>query len=91
MIRNFEYPEEARLQTAYDNACARVQQWITGERRLLLQGTCVEYLTEEGLMEFIAADEDKPRDFADADRALGELRAYRETKRDERHAESNRD
>ena len=73
-------PEEARLQTAYDNARARVQKWITGERRQLLQGRDVEYLSEEGVMEFIAADEDKPRDFADADRALRELRAYRATK-----------
>ena len=73
-------PEEARLQTAYDSARARVEEWITGPRRLLLQGTRVEYLTEQSLMEFIAADEDKPRDIADADRALGELRAYRATK-----------
>jgi len=73
-------PEEARLQTAYDSARVRVEEWITGQRRLLLQGTRVEYLTEQSLMEFIAADQDKPRDFADADRALGELRAYRATK-----------
>lgn len=73
-------PEEARLQAAYDNARARVQKWISGERRQLLQGRDVEYLSEEGLMEFIAADEDKPRDFAEADRALRELRAYRATK-----------
>ena len=73
-------PEEARLQTVYDNARARGQEWITGERRLLLQGTRVEYLTEQGLMEFIAADEDKARDFTDADRALRELRAYRAAK-----------
>ncbi len=73
-------PEEARLQTAYDEARARVQEWITGERRLLLQGRRFEYLTERSLMEFIAAEEDKPRDFARADRALIELRAYRAAK-----------
>ena len=79
-------PEEARLQTAYENARAREEKWITGQRRLLLQGTRVEYLTEQSLMEFIAADQDKPRDFADADRALGELRAYRATKGETPHA-----
>ena len=73
-------PEEAKLQTAYDDARARVEQWITGQRRLLLQGTRVEHLSERSLMEFIAADEDKPRDFADADRALTQLRAYRAAK-----------
>jgi hypothetical protein len=73
-------PEEARLQRNRDEARARVERWIGGERRLLLQRTDVESMTKDGLMEFIAADEDKPRDFADFDRALEELRAYRAAK-----------
>lgn len=82
MMYPIDDPEEARLQEAYDEARARVEKWITGERRLLLQGTSVEHLSVEGLMEFMAADEDKPRDFADADKAFTQLRTYRAARKE---------